>query len=91
MISLGSRRIVLAATGRKDRRGQQVEVVRSGLVFWVYFKDRVDSFLVVWMLNMGTKDKSRRIPKEDLLLRIKKGSYKDFFKKENFFLKYLTV
>lgn len=77
--------------GKKGGQGRQVEVVRSGLVSWVYFEDRVDSFLMVWMLNMGTKDKLSRIPKEDLLVRIKNESYKDYFKKENFFIKYLTI
>lgn len=65
--------------GKKGGQGRQVEVVRSGLVSWVYFEDRVDSFLVVWMLNMGTKDKLRRIPKEDLLVQIKKGKLQRLF------------
>lgn len=65
--------------GKKGGQGRQVEVVRSGLVSWVYFEDRVDSFLMVWMLNMGTKDKLRRIPKEDLLVQIKKGKLQRLF------------
>lgn len=65
--------------GKKGGQGRQVEVLRSGLVSWVYFEDRVDSFLVVWMLNMGTKDKLRRIPKEDLLVQIKKGKLQRLF------------
>lgn len=52
---------------------------------WAYSEHRVDSFLTVWMLDMGTKDKSRRTPKEDLLRRIKKGSYKEYFKVKEFF------
>lgn len=65
--------------GKKGGQGRQVEVLRSGLVSWVYFEDRVDSFLVVWLLNMGTKDKLRRIPKEDLLVQIKKGKLQRLF------------
>lgn len=65
--------------GKKGGQGRQVEVLRSGLVSWVYFEDRVDSFLMVWMLNMGTKDKLRRIPKEDLLVQIKKGKLQRLF------------
>lgn len=40
---------------------------------------------MIWMLDMETKDKSEITPKEDLT-RIKKESYKEYFKVKETFL-----